>query len=85
MVLQDFTILTCPVAYADKQTFPNLDIVGWYSTGTGIDTDDVTIHRKARSDSSCRELACDDRMHIYMQVWNHNLARNAGREFDWGY
>ena len=31
---------------ADKQVFPNLDVVGWYTTGSEITEADMQIHRK---------------------------------------
>ena len=33
-------------AAADKQVFPNLDIVGWYATGEDVNEADMHIHRK---------------------------------------
>lgn len=30
----------------DKTVFPNLDLVGWYSTGKGVQESDMMIHRK---------------------------------------
>ena len=36
--------LTCLLA--DKQTFPQLDLVGWYATGAEIEDNDMSIHRK---------------------------------------
>ncbi len=34
----------CP--HADKQTFPQQDMVGWYATGTDISDADMAIQRK---------------------------------------
>lgn len=34
--------------HADKQTFPDLDVVGWYSTGSEIKDTDMDIHRLVR-------------------------------------
>ena len=34
------------VRAVDKQTFPNLDVVGWYATGGGLTREDMVLHRK---------------------------------------
>lgn len=31
---------------ADKQTFPNIDVIGWYGTGSFLSEVDMLIHRK---------------------------------------
>lgn len=36
---------TVAVLLADKQTFPKLDTVGWYSTGSDVDEGDMQIHK----------------------------------------
>jgi hypothetical protein len=32
---------------ADKQTFPRLDVIGWYATGTAVGVVEMDIQRKA--------------------------------------
>jgi hypothetical protein len=40
------TRLAPPFRRADKQTFPALDLVGWYSTGAAPSPDDLASHRQ---------------------------------------
>lgn len=37
------------ILLADKQTFPKLDTVGWYSTGSDVDEGDMQIHKMVNS------------------------------------
>ena len=39
----------CMLGLADKQTFSDLDIVGWYSTGSEVKASDMEIHRLVRT------------------------------------
>jgi hypothetical protein len=45
-------VLQCPppplLLPADKQTFPQQDVVGWYTTGADISDADMPIQRKVR-------------------------------------
>ena len=42
----------------DKQVFPNLDVVGWYTTGSEITEADMQIHRKVGPTSICAPSSC---------------------------
>ena len=44
--LADAPLERLPLPPADKQTFPQQDVVGWYATGTEISDADMAIQRK---------------------------------------
>ena len=48
-----------PDEHADKQVFPDLDVVGWYTTGPEIRPTDMDIHRLV----SCASCAWDQWSH----------------------
>lgn len=44
-----------PPSSADKETFPTLELVGWYSTGNAPDADDVYMQSQVRGHHLLRE------------------------------